>query len=254
MNRYLIALLYTLPLLAQQTLPPTSTAAELEQFLLPAGEDEVRASLDAVFSLQQAGAMVTAVARYGPLNARRAAEVVRGEEFRQSYLDLADYLDRFGPCQKKAEGDRQGWWSGYGDSPGDAICSELVKLMLGTALWNQVEYCRQLSSGEVAPKTPVPEGRRPPYRLDEAPVATAWIKPAALYELAGRALAVRLQARLRERRDASPRLQRACLGAAALLEQEAPNREAIALALAQLILRNYQVLHLGHLEWKTRAH
>lgn len=101
---------------------------------------------------------------------------------------------------------------------------------------------------------PVPAGRRPPYRLDEEPVKSPWIKPQVLYALADRALALDLRAALHSRSGSYPdRVQRARQDAAAVLEAEKPSREAVGLALAQLLLRHYQALHLGHLETKTRS-
>ncbi len=238
-------------LFGEPGLPDFKSATELEGFLLAPDEDGVRAAMQVIFDFEYAGRLVTAVQQYGPENASRAARIATGDGLRESYGELAGYLDRFGPCQKKLEGERSGWWSRYGEPPDESICSELVKLLYGAALWNQVEYCRQLAAGEVAPKTPVPEGRHPPYRLDEEPVKTVWIKPAVLYALADTALRVRLQSSLGKRVDGG-RLQRACQQAATLLDQVPPNREAIAFALAQLLIRRWQALHEEHLERKIR--
>lgn len=157
------AMLLCFPLLAgAQTLPEFASVGELESFLLSPEEDGVSAAMNAVFPMELAGKLATAVINYGPANASRASGIAVGSGLRQSYGEMADYLDRFGPCQKSAAEGKPGWWSNYGKSPGDDICSELVKLIFGAALWNQVEYCRRFGRAKSNRRCPCrPDAARP---------------------------------------------------------------------------------------------
>ncbi|MBM3775082.1 MAG: hypothetical protein FJW37_07930 [Acidobacteria bacterium] len=200
----------------------------------------------------EAGGLVTVAASLGPGYASAVAARQPDPEFKRGYRDLARYLDLFGPCQKRQMGTTQGWWSSYPDPQGKALCTEATKLVFGSALRNQVHYCRQLVTGEAKPKTAVPEGKGPPWRLDEPPVKTHWLKPAVFYALADSAITFRFQESLRKhaaiegsRRES---VREACRQAAAELEREPPSRELVALALGKLLIHNWEALHLDHLE------
>lgn len=203
------------------------------------------------FRLDNPGVLVTAAAKAGPGYAARVAATIEYPEFRQPYADLAKYLDLFGPCQKAQQSGTEGWWSGYPDHPDEAQCREAAKLILANMLWSQIHFCRQLTTGEAKPKLgPAPE-KAPPYRLDEPPVKTHWLNAESLYTLADAAVAFRFQGSLRKRAtapDVHPNLRDALLEAAAELEREPGSRELIALALAKVIVRDFETVHLRHLD------
>ena len=235
---------------AQEGPPAFHSAAELESFLLPIEEQKVNDTMNLLFPRQAAGSLVSTAVKYGPANAAAASKAVVGEEFSESYRELSKYLDEFGPCKKLAAKDEQGWWSNYGDPPPETICTELVKIIYGLTLWNQIHYCQQLASGEVKPRIPVPEGKAPAYRLDEAPVKTVWLKSAELYSLADSAIELNLSDALKETSTRAPRVNEAAAHARAQLAKAPPSREFVAIALAELVIRNYQAMHLQHLATK----
>jgi hypothetical protein len=250
MRRWLVSLLAA-PLFCQEALPKFQSRTELDAFLLTDNEERMMEAMKVLFPLDSAGQFVSLVVRYGPAATSKAASMVAGAEFQQSYKELTKYLDEFGACQKKSAGNQQGWWSNYGEPPEDSICSELTKILLGVALWNQIHYCHQLTLGEVkGPAAPLP-GRTPPFRLDEPPVKTHWVKADVLYGLTDTAIELKLLDALRGRKSSeSERVNRAVSDLMALLDTEKPVRELVALSLAKLALRNYQAMHLAHLATK----
>src|SRR5260370_39009758 len=100
------------------------------------------------------------------------AAKIEDPEFRPPYRDLAKYLDMFGPCRKQQARGVAGWWLDYPESPGEAYCFEVAKLLASNMLWSQVHYCRQLMAGDAK------------RRLDKPPVQTEWLKTEALYAVA----------------------------------------------------------------------
>jgi len=241
------------PLLAADT--PTykfDTPADLEVFVFPTDQDKIADSVKSAFTLDHAGNLVTAAAKLGPAYASKVAASIQYPEFREPYRDLAEYLDLFGPCQKKQSGETTGWWSSYGESPGEAYCSEIVKLVFGNMLWSQIHYCRQLLTGEAKPKFVTSYREGPPWRLDEPPVKTEWLKADVLYAIADAAVRFEFQKSLRKHAETlaagETRLRQDCLEAAAELEKETPSRELIALAIGKVLVRNYESSHLRHLE------
>ena len=243
-------------LLGIETQRSFDTSETLDAFLFPADPDRVEESVRTAFDLSRAGPMVTIAARLGPEYGTRTAAVVPAPEFQASYRDLARYLDMFGPCQKQQMKDAPGWWSNYPDPPSEGYCREVTKLLVGNMLWTQVHYCKQLQTGEAKPKVAV--DKPPPYRLDEPPVQTIWLKTEVLYALADGAIGTRYAEALRRRAAATldPRDQaiaKACLDAAVELSAEHPSRELVALALAKLLAREYEVRHLHHLDRLTAA-
>ena len=249
-----LALLLACPALFAADAPSLKfeTPADLESFVFPFDQDKVADSVKSAFKLDHAGTLVGLATKMGPAYASQVAATVQYPEFREPYRDLAKYLELFGPCQKKQAGENTGWWSGYGESPGEAWCSEALKLVFGNLLWSQVHYCRQLVSGEVKPKFSTSYRDGPPWRLDEPPVETEWLRPDALYAIADAAIRFAFQKSLRshaEKLDArEERLRRDSLEAAVELEKEPPNRELVALAMGKVLIRNYESSHLRHLE------
>ena len=241
------------PLLAADTpTPKFDTPADLEAFVFPTDQDKIADSVKSAFTLDHAGNLVTAAAKLGPAYASKVAATIQYPEFREPYRDLAKYLDLFGPCQKKQSGETTGWWSSYGESTRDGYCSEVVKLVFGNMLWSQVHYCRQLLTGEARPKFSTSHREGPPWRLDEPPVKTEWLKTDVLYALADTAVRFTFQKSLRKHAETldahEDRLRQDCLEAAAELEKENPSRELIALAIGKVLVRNYESSHVRHLE------
>ncbi len=237
-------------LLAAQSDPVLSfkDAAAFEEFMLPADDGVIKKSLETALSIGGAGDSIALAARLGPENALRAAEFLTDPGFRAAYRDLARYLDLFGPCWKEQAGAAEGWWSNYPKPASEAFCGEATKLLFSVLLWNQVHYCARLSTGEDKPKAPVPGGKLPPYRLDEPPVATHWLRPGALYAMTDAALGFNFAKTLRARAGQFPeKVRSAMLDAASELERETPNRELAALALAKILIRRYEQSHLNHL-------
>src|SRR5882724_1201205 len=239
-------------LAADAPAPKFDTAADLEAFVFPADQDKIADSVKSAFAMNHAGSLVTAAAKLGPAYASKVAATINYPEFREPYRDLAKYLDLFGPCQKKQSGETTGWWSSYGESPGEAWCTEVIKLVFGNMLWSQVHYCRQLLTGEVKPKFITSYREGPPWRLDESPVKTEWLMVDVLYAIADAAVRFTFQKSLRkhaEMLDAREyRVRQDCLEAATELEKESPSRELIALAIGKVLIRNYESSHLRHLD------
>ena len=228
--------------------PNFADAAALEQFVLAAGDDDVKSALEAAVAMDGAGSMVGLAGKMGPAYAAKVAGLLPDAGFKEGYTDLARYLDQFGPCQKKQAAAAQGWWSNYPDPPSDTYCSEVAKLLFSALMWNQVHYCGRLASGEDKPKVPIPSGKQPPYRLDEAPVATHWLHADVLYAITDAAIRFDFAKTLRARAgDSTERVRRAMLTAASELEREPTNRETAALAIAKLLVRRYEHTHLEHL-------
>jgi len=231
-------------------LPKLDSPRALEDFFFPADDEKIIDSMKAVFGLDRAGALVTTAANVGPEYATKVAATNPFPAFRAQYALLAKYLELFGPCQKKQQGDREGWWSGYTAYPGEAHCGEATKLVFAGTLWSQVHYCLQLATGEVAPKFGPPPEHGPPYRLDEAPVKTDWLIPDAVYAMTDAAIALRFHETLRLRAaDVSrePAERDAILEAAKELERKPVNREIAGLMLLQMMVRSYEAVHLRHL-------
>jgi hypothetical protein len=239
-------------LAADTPAPKFDTPADLEAFVFPTDQDKIADSVKSAFTLDHAGNLVTAAAKLGPAYASNVAATIQYPEFREPYRDLAKYLDMFGPCQKKQSGETAGWWSSYGESPGEAYCSEVVKLVFGNMLWSQIHYCRQLLTGEAKPKFVTSYREGPPWKLDEPPVKTAWLKTDVLYAMADAAVRFAFQKSLRKHAEAlkasEDRLRQDCLEAATELEKENQSRELIALAIGKVLVRNYESSHLRHLE------
>lgn len=238
-------------LTAQDKLPPTPDAASLEAFLFPSDETQLTKSLDVLVEMNGLGGMVEIGVKLGPANADRTATLVKEAAFRESYRDFANYLDLYGPCQKRNAGAAEGWWSSYGEYSGEAHCREVVKLIAATMLWNQLFYCRTLVTGEAKPRVPVENDPGPPYRLDQPPVKTHWLKTEALYEVAGRAVALKFHETLLRRAVAlgtsSRKLKTAFEAAASELNAATPSSELVALAIAMATVRHYEATHLDHL-------
>jgi len=231
---------------AEVPLPKLNSPAALEAFFFPAAEEDIFDSMQAVFRLENPGVLVTAVANAGPEYATKVAATIASPEFRRHYAVLAKYLELFGPCQRKQKLDADGWWSAYTVYPGDAYCGEAAKLVFAAALWSQVHYCQQLSTGEVKAKFGASPAHDPPFRLDEAPVATHWLIAGAAYAVTDAAVAMRFEQALR-RRAADASESEAMLDAAIELEREPVNRERAALSLLKMMLRTYENVHLRHL-------
>src|SRR6266700_3809669 len=108
-------------------------------------------------------------------------------------------------------------------------------------LWSQVHYCRQLLTGEVKPKFVTSYREGPPWRLDEAPVKTEWLKAEVLYDIADAAVRFTFQKSLRNHAGTlaarEHRVRQDCLEAAAELEKASPSRELIALAIGKVLVR-----------------
>lgn len=234
-------------------LPQFKTPADLEEFVFPTDDDKLTGQLDALFEMRQAGRMITMASKLGPEYALRAAQVMQPyPEFERHYRDLAKYMESFGPCQKQQMKAEEGWWSGYSEAVPEGYCTEITKMVAAQLLWGQVHYCKQLLTGEVKPKTPVPDDSQPPWRLDQPPVKSAWLKTEPLYALAAAAVEFKFQTVLRKRaaepRPHDEKLQQSAAEAAAELEKEKPDRELLAIALAKVVLRNYESTHLRHMD------
>ena len=235
---------------AQAPLPNPDSPKALEAFFFPAAEEAIFDSMNAVFRLDNPGVLVTLAAEAGPAYASRVAATIESPEVRSQYARLAEYLDLFGPCQKKLRPGTEGWWSSFTSYPGEPYCGEVTKLLLAATLWSQVHYCRQLTIGEVKPKEGLPPDHGPPYRLDEPPVKTHWLNTEAVYAVTEAAIALRFQEVLRRRAAEpvhEPWEREAILDAARELDQRSVNRELTGLALLKVILRNYEGVHLRHL-------
>jgi len=248
--RWVFLLWLTPALLGSEPTPAFDGRDALNNFLFPADADRVEDSLKTAFDLSNAGAMVTLAAKLGPEYGTKVAAALASPELQQSYRALSEYTDRFGPCQKQQAKNEPGWWSNYPDPPSDHYCSEIAKLM-ATLLWTQVHYCRQLQTGEVKPKIAVE--KQPPYRLDEPPVKTHWLKAEVLYGLADGAIAAGYAEILRQEAAGiiDPRdraIKQACLEVANELAAGKPDRELVALALGKLLIRAYESRHLHHLD------
>lgn len=242
------ALLLLPVIIGSATGPNVTDAAALERFLLADSDAGVKTALEAALTLDGADNIITIANKFGPAYAAKIAGQFPDPGFRAGYTDVAKYLDLFGPCQKKQAGMAEGWWSGYPDPPSDRHCSEAAKLLFSALMWNQVHYCSRLATGEDKPKLPVASGKAPPYRLDEPPVATHWLHAEVLYSLADAALRLDFGKTLTAKAPGAPeRVRAAMLAAAAELSQDKPNRELSALALAKLLLRRYEQVHLEHL-------
>ena len=231
-------------------------AAALERFVLAPTDDGVKESLEAVLTVDGAGSMVSLAAKMGPSYATRVAGMLPDAGYREGYSDLAKYLDLFGPCQKKQAAGAGGWWSNYPDPPSERYCPEVAKLLFSALMRNQVHYCGRLASGIEKPKVPVASGKQPPYRLDEPPVQTHWLKAKAVYAMADAALrfgfAETLRRRAAEIGGSDDKIRGAMQAAADELDSENPSREQAGLALAKLLLRRYERAHLAHLERPER--
>jgi hypothetical protein len=235
---------------AEPPLPKFDSALALEQFLFPADEEAIFNSMQVAFRLDNPGWLVTAAANLGPAYASKVAASIEFPEFRAQYAQLAHYLELFGPCQKKQKAGENGWWSGYGPYPGDAYCQDAAKLIFANTLWSQVHYCRQLATGAAKSKAATLPGHAPPYRLDEPPVKTPWLNAAAIYSLADAAIALRLDEVLRRRAaqpEREPAEREAIADAEAELSRMPVDRELVGLALAKMMVRNYESVHLRHL-------
>lgn len=231
--------------------PPTEFAdiSALEAFVLATDDAGVKSSLSSALTMEGAGDMVSVAVKMGPAYATKVAGLLPDPGFRQGYSDLAKYLDMFGPCQKKDAPAAQGWWSNYPDPPSDKYCSEVSKLLFAALLWNQVHYCGRLASGEDAPRVPVPSGKRPPYRLDEPPVATHWLHADVLYAVTDAAVRFDFAKTLRARAGMTSGGVRGAMALAAdELQRDKPNREMAAIAIAKLLVRRYEQTHIEHLE------
>jgi hypothetical protein len=248
-RRLLVTLISVSTAVGRCASPPSfADAGALEQFVLPAADDGVKSALEAALTLEGAGNLIGLAVKMGPAYATKVASLLADPGFREGYRDVARYLDMFGSCQKKQAGATEGWWSNYPDPPSENYCVEATKLLFSALMWNQVHYCGRLASGEDKPRVPVPSGKQPPYRLDEPPVATQWLRADALYAITDAALRFGFAKTLRARAElANERVRAAMLTAASELERETPNREMAALAIAKLLVRRYEQTHIEHL-------
>ena len=237
----------TVALLAESALHFESVR-ELELFFFPAEEERVFDSMKQVFRLDNPGALVSAAAKVGPGYATKVAAALVDPGYRLLYMELAHYLDLFGPCQKEQSKEAEGWWSGYGPPPKEGYCAEVTKLIFANTLATQVYYCRRLATGADKPHLGPKPGHEPPYRLDEVPVKTHWLNTEALYQLGAEAERLKFHQALWEHaKDKSTAHRQALIDAAVELQQQPVNPELAALALAYALVRNYESVHLGHL-------
>ena len=231
MRAAIVALLLVLPLRAISF----ETDAQVLDFVLPHDHEKLAASFQEAFVLKDAGKMIQIATKLGPDYANKVAGMLTDAEFSASYRTLAKYLEQFDSCKDKTDDTEK-------------RCPELAKLLAATLLWNQVHYCRQLLTGEATPKIADIPPR--PWHLDAPPVKSPWLNSDLVLALADAAMKFQVRTGLEERAssDGEPQAVRtASKEAVAELGRANPDRDLIAIALAKVILRNYEALHLGHL-------
>lgn len=103
--------------------------------------------------------------------------------------------------------------------------------------------------GEAAPKYGPPPDHTPPYRLDEPPVKTHWLNAAPAYALTDAVVGLEYQRELRSRVEKieDPAEREAVSAAAAEFDRKPLQRERATVALLEMMIRNYEAVHLRHL-------
>lgn len=244
-------LLLTAACLLRADAPKFEDAASLESFLFPTDREKITDSMNAVFRMDHAGNLVTIATKFGPAVASKTVSAVSEPVFKDAYRDLARYLDQFGPCLKKQQPDANDWFANYPADATDQYCREITKMLAANLLWSQVHYCRQLVRGDVQPKIPASQYGPRPWTLDLPPVKSPWMYSDVLYAMADAGVAPGFRDVLGKQLKAAPPelkgLREAIEESVKEIASDHPSRELVALALAKILVRSYEAVHIGHL-------